>query len=202
MAGRWEHKVKAQKLLRQIHHWASPVIMIPLGLVVVTGLMLMLKKDIDWIQPPTARGVAPSELPQQSFAELFNAAAEVEELGLRSWNDLDRVDVKPDKGVVKFIATNNWEAQLDTSTGEVLQVAYRRSDLIESLHDGSFFAGWTKRFVFLPAGVVLLVMWGTGLYLFALPHLKTWHKARKKRPVLQERPPSEATVKADPSPGA
>ncbi|MEO1041054.1 MAG: PepSY-associated TM helix domain-containing protein [Pseudomonadota bacterium] len=194
--------MKAQKLLRQIHHWASPVIMLPLGLVVVTGVMLMLKKDINWIQPPTARGVAPTELPALSFAELFAAASEVEELRLQTWHDLDRVDVKPDKGVVKFIAANNWEAQIDSSTGEVLQVAYRRSDLIESLHDGSFFAGWTKHFVFLPAGLVLFVMWGTGVYLFALPHVKNWQKAQKKRAALQSQPSPETTVKVDPSPGA
>ncbi|MEM0928022.1 MAG: PepSY-associated TM helix domain-containing protein [Pseudomonadota bacterium] len=173
--------MKPQKLIRQIHHWASPLIMLPLGLVVVTGLMLMLKKDVGWIQPPTARGEAPSAMPSQSFEELFIVAQQIDELELRSWDDLARVDVKPDKGVVKFIAANNWEAQIDTSNGDVLQVAYRRSDLIESLHDGSFFAGWTKKGVFLPSGIALFVMWGTGIYLFALPHIRNWQKARKKR---------------------
>ena len=173
--------MKPQKLIRQIHHWASPLIMLPLGLVVVTGLMLMLKKDITWIQPPTVRGEAPSALPEQSFEELFAIATQIEELDLHAWEDLARVDVKPDKGVVKFIASNNWEAQIDTSSGEVLQVAFRRSDIIESLHDGSFFASWTKKAIFLPSGIVLFAMWGTGIYLFALPHLKNWQKARKKR---------------------
>jgi uncharacterized iron-regulated membrane protein len=170
--------VKPQKLLRQIHHWASPVIMLPLGLVVVTGILLMLKKDIAWIQPPTQRTEAAGELPQQSFSALFDAARSVPELELTSWQELDRVDVKPDKGVVKFVAGNGWEAQIDSATGEVVQVAYRRSDLIESLHDGSFFASWAKLWVFLPSGVVLLVLWGTGIYLFILPH---WKKAQKRR---------------------
>ncbi|MEO1656602.1 MAG: PepSY-associated TM helix domain-containing protein [Pseudomonadota bacterium] len=186
--------MKPQKLIRQIHHWASPLIMLPLGLVVVTGLMLMLKKDIAWIQPPTARGDAPTELPSQSFEELFNVARQVEELDLQAWDDLSRVDVKPDKGVVKFIAANNWEAQIDTATGEVLQVAYRRSDLIESLHDGSFFAGWTKKAIFLPSGVVLFAMWGTGIYLFVLPHFKNWQKARRKRAALDTKRVSETNV--------
>ncbi len=152
--------------------------MLPLGLVIATGILLMLKKEIDWIQPPTQKSEFAGELPSQSFAALFEAAKAVPELELAHWHQLDRVDIKPDKGVVKFVATNGWEAQIDTSTAEVLQVAYRRSDVIESLHDGSFFTSWSKMWVFLPSGAVLLVLWGTGIYLFILPH---WKKAKKRR---------------------
>jgi hypothetical protein len=55
-------------------------------------------------------------------------------------------------------------------------VAYRRSDVIEQIHDGSFFSDAVKLYVFLPTGVFLILMWGTGLYLFLLPRL------RRKRP--------------------
>nr|WP_269815658.1 PepSY-associated TM helix domain-containing protein [Parvularcula mediterranea] len=165
-------------MLRDIHHWASPLVMLPLGLVIATGVLLMLKKDLAWIQPPTQKSEMAGELPQRSFEELFAAAQSVPELELTEWRELDRVDVKPDKGIIKFVASNGWEAQIDGSTGEVLQVAQRRSDLIESLHDGSFFASWTKKWVFLPSGLVLLVLWGSGIYLFVLPH---WKKAQKRR---------------------
>jgi hypothetical protein len=48
----------------------------------------------------------------------------------------------------------------------VLQTAYRRSDLIESIHDGSFLAGdWTKLGLFLPAGVTLLLLWLSGVWM-------------------------------------
>ncbi len=154
--------------------------MLPLGLVIASGLLLMVKKDFSWIQPPTAIGASPAAVPEQGFDELFEVAQGIGELQLESWKDLDRVDVKPGKGIVKFVAANRWEAQIDTETGEVLQVAYRRSDLIESLHDGSFFADEVKRWVFLPSGIVLLVLWGTGIYLFFLPHAKRHAKARGK----------------------
>ncbi|HJS75063.1 MAG TPA: hypothetical protein VJ921_12305 [Vicinamibacteria bacterium] len=62
----------------------------------------------------------------------------------------------------------------------MLQTAYRRSDLIESIHDGSFFAGnWTKLDLFLPTGMVLLLLWGTGLWMFWQPIA-----ARKRRAAL------------------
>lgn len=170
--------MRAKIVLRQVHHWLSPVIVLPLGLVIATGLLLMLKKDLDWIQPPTQRGVDVEAVPAQDFDALFAAARNVPELQLEQWADLDRVDVKPGKGTVKFVAANRWEAQIDLATAEVLQVAYRRSDLIESLHDGSYFSGAVKRFVFLPTGILLLILWGTGLYLFILPHAA---KAAKRR---------------------
>lgn len=173
--------MKPQKFLRQVHYWLSLAVMIPLGVMIVAGLFLMLKKDVDWIQPPTARGAAPGAVPSQNLADLFEAAQQVPELQLLSWTDLARVDVKPGKGVIKFVAQNNWEAQIDTHTADVLQVSYRRSDLIEQLHDGSFFGSGVKLFVFLPTGIVLLVLWGTGIYLFALPQLRKLTKARQRR---------------------
>lgn len=173
--------MKASKLLREVHYWLSLAVMIPLGIMIIAGLFLMLKKDVTWIQPPTARGVAPDAVPAQDFAALFAAAQGVEELALRDWTDLARVDVKPGKGVIKFIAENNWEAQIDTQTGAVLQVALRRSDVIEQIHDGSFFSDGVKLFVFLPAGFVLLILWATGIYLFALPQMRNLEKARKRR---------------------
>ena len=51
---------------------------------------------------------------------------------------VDRIDIRKDKGVVKFIFKNHyWGIQLDGATGKVLSVRSRRSDFIENLHDGS-----------------------------------------------------------------
>lgn len=162
--------------------------MAPLGLVISAGLLLMLKKEIAWIQPPTLEGSAPGAMPQQSVAAMYAAAAAAPELALASWADLARVEARPREGTFKFVAANGWEAQIDAATGEALQIAYRRSDLIESLHDGSFFAGWTKLFWFFPNGIVLLFLWGTGIYLFILPHAK---RAARKRKRVHRGPPAD-----------
>ena len=150
--------MKIGKLLRDIHHWASPIVMLPLGIMIIAGIFLMLKKDIEWIQPATQRSeIASAQVPDTSLAELYAAAA----------------------AIAKFIASNRWEAQIDLVTLDVLSLEYRRSDLFEQIHDGSFFADWIKTFVFLPVGVVLLVLWATGIWLFLEPYLKRWQ--RKKR---------------------
>ena len=109
--------------------------------------------------------------PAIGFAAILDAARGVEEAGIASWDDVDRLDVRPSKGIVKVRAKSRWEVQVDTATGEVVQVAYRRSDLIESIHDGTWFHDGAKLWVFLPAGIVLMGLWVSGVYLWWLPHM-------------------------------
>ncbi len=79
---------------------------------------------------------------------------------------------------MKVLAKNNWEIQLGSITGEVLQVAYRRSDLIGSFHDGSWFGFWAKLGVFLPVALMLLALWLTGLVLFFQLYWVKWRRSR------------------------
>ena len=163
---------------RTLHRWGSIAIALPLLLVIATGLLLQVKKQVTWVQPPTARG---SEVvPTIGFDQILAAAASVDEAGIANWDDVDRLDVRPSKGVVKVRGKSRWEVQVDASTAEVVQVAYRRSDLIESLHDGSFFGDVAKLWIFLPSAIVLLGLWLTGLYLWALPIVMK-RKGRAKR---------------------
>jgi uncharacterized iron-regulated membrane protein len=43
-------------LNRKIHHWGLIIIAVQLAIVLVTGVLLSLKKKSGWIQPPTVRG--------------------------------------------------------------------------------------------------------------------------------------------------
>ncbi len=171
----------ANKLFRDIHHWGSLALMVPLGIMIVAGLFLMLKKDIGWIQPPTQRSaIEVAGPPDTTLLQLYEAAAAIPELEITAWEQFDRIDIRSDRGIAKFIAPNRWEAQIDLVTLEVLSLEYRRSDLFEQIHDGSFFADWMKLYVFLPAGVLLLVLWLTGIWLFFLPHVKRWQRKKKR----------------------
>lgn len=165
---------KFSVLQRRLHRWGSILISLPLLLVVATGILLQLKKDVEWIQPRENKGRS-GEM-AATFDRILQALQAVPEAGVATWADVNRLDVRPDKGMIKVWCRNNWEVQVDTSTAAVLQVAYRRSDLIESLHDGSWFHDAVKRWVFLPAAVILLGLWLTGIYLFILPH---WVRLRR-----------------------
>lgn len=80
--------------------------------------------------------------------------------------------------MLKIRARSSWEIQIDGNSGAILQVAYRRSDLIESIHDGSFFGDSVKLWVFLPSALILTGLWVTGMVLFFQPRIV---KARKRR---------------------
>jgi uncharacterized iron-regulated membrane protein len=148
--------VKLQTLFRKVHHWGSIIIALPLVIMIGAGSLLMLKKEFEWIQPPSQKGIAHSEVPMASMQSLFDAALSVEKAGFTTW-----------------------EVQVDTHSAKVLQVAERRSDVIEAIHDGSYFAEWVKLWVFLPAGLILFVLWITGLYLFVQTEIKKWSNRRR-----------------------
>jgi len=161
---------------RKGHRWGAIVVALPFLLVISTGLLLQLKKEWAWVQPPTTRGKG--KTPEITLEAILAAARSVPEAEITGWPDVDRLDLQPGRGIVKVQARNRWEVQVDLQTGEVLQVAYRRSDVIESLHDGSWFADRAKLWVFLPVAVIVLGLWVTGIYLFFLPYAVRWSRRR------------------------
>ena len=164
-------------LNRKIHYWGSIIITIPLLLVIASGILLLLKKDAEWIQPGTVEGRS-ADVPTVTFASLVESSMKVKEAGVASWTDIKRIDIQPGKGMAKVISNSNYEIQVDTQTGEILQVAYRRSDIIESLHDGTYFHESVKYLVSLPSGIILFVLLISGVILFFQPYLV---KAKRRR---------------------
>ncbi len=172
---------------RKCHRWGAILIAIPFLLVIVTGILLQLKKELSWVQPPTQRGQG--KTPTISLDKILEAASSRSEAEVKSWEDIERVDIQPSRGVAKVQARSRWEIQVDLKTGEVLQVAYRRSDIIESLHDGSWFHDRAKVWVFLPVAVIVLGLWFTGIYLFFLPYRVRWNRRKSNRESLNPSKP-------------
>ncbi len=170
----------ARRDLRKIHRWGAILIALPFLIVLISGLILQVKKEFNWIQPPAKTGV--SDIPTVSFDQILETVKEVPEAEISSWDDIDRLDVRPSDGIVKVRSNNNYEIQVDTETAEVLQVAFRRSDIIEAMHDGSWFHDSAKLWIFLPSAVVVTVLWITGIYLYFLP----FFAKRKNRKRLEK----------------
>lgn len=156
-------------LTRKLHRWGAIITAIPLLIVILSGLLLQVKKQVEWVQPASQKGsVTEGEFPT-SLQSLLTVAKSVPEAEIASWSDVDRIDVRPTKGIAKIQCKNRWELQVDLATLQILSSTYRRSDLIESFHDGSFFSDSAKLWVFLPNALVLLALWGTGMWLWYLP---------------------------------
>jgi uncharacterized iron-regulated membrane protein len=164
-------------LNRKVHYWASAFIALPLLVMILSGLLLQAKKQSAWVQPPEQRGTGRE--PRISLDLLLASLRQVPDMHVATWDDVNRIDLRPGRGIAKAWLQNGYEIQVDLGTGRVLHVAYRRSDLIESIHDGSFFGGdWTKLGLFLPTGLTLLLLLCGGLWMFWIPF---W--AKRKRAV-------------------
>jgi len=177
MAERLLLKMSFTRINRKIHKWGSILLAAPLIIIIITGILLLLRKEFAAIQPPSQIGIGHS--PSISFEKILQIARSVPETEISDWQDIARLDVRPNKGIVKLRTENSWEIQIDTQTGDVLQVAYRRSDWLESLHDGTFFHKNANLWLMLPTGIILLALWLTGLYLFIYPYIKKYSNKNK-----------------------
>jgi hypothetical protein len=145
---------------------------VPLTALVVlssgTGILLGWKKHSDVLQPPLRRGTSLEARDWQPFHVVSSAAEE----GLRAHlgaapGPIDRLDVRPSKGVVKVLFRDGfWEVQVDLATGKVLSVNRRASDFIETLHDGSILGEGARVVVSSVLGLGLLALSASGLWLW------------------------------------
>lgn len=173
---------KQAKILRSFRKWhritASFTFFI-IFLITVTGILLAWKKHSgSAIQPETQRGTSVEMgtwLPLDSLETLAISALKKHDPDLSA--KLDRIDVRPDKGVLKFSFVEHYlEIQLDGATGEVLYIGKRFSDLIEQIHDGSIVdrvlnwkGDWFKLSYSNIAGWALLIFTITGVWLWYGP---------------------------------
>lgn len=149
-----------------------------------TGVLLGWKKHSRTIQPPTVKGESLDVNSYLSISQLSILAekALIEELQAKEQIspqkttkiNIDRIDVRPSKGMVKVLFDhNNWEVQLDASNGKVLSIDRRHSDWIESLHDGSIIS---QNFKFVSMNLL-----GFGLILLILAGFWLWYGPKQIR---------------------
>lgn len=160
--------------LRKFRVWHRSIGIVVSLLVIIsasTGILLALKKEVNTLQPPTQKGIS-NDLsdwkPIHQLAEIAQEALAEETMDIST--SIDRVDVRPSKGIVKVLFEEAWwEVQVDGKSGEVLSIAKRHSDWIEALHDGSIISNGFKLISMNFLGFGLLLMVITGLWLWYGP---------------------------------
>ena len=172
--------MKPLKFFWNTHKWIG----LTLGLVflnlAITGFFLLLKKDYDWIQPPSQQAAVGELKDCISIRQLFDVVLAEKHPDFRSVDDIDRVDFRPDKRLHKVKSKHNYtEIQVCAVTGAVLSTDVRNSDWIEQIHDGSFFAAWTHDWLMPTVACGLLFMVGSGTYIWMSPILSK--RRRRKR---------------------
>lgn len=126
---------------RKIHRLTGFYLFAFLLIVAITGILLGWKKNsFGIISADNHVGTTVSTnqwLPVFELNEIANQQLKLHTNHAIS-TALDRIDISPDKGQIKFIYKNNYYAiQLDGANGNLLLVEYRLADLLENIHDGS-----------------------------------------------------------------
>lgn len=167
-----------------MHRWFGLSLALLLSISAITGVLLALKKEINLLQPTTQKGESTdlsSWMPLEELQTLAEHALR-KHLGILLMdNRVDRIDVRPGKGVIKVLFEKEyWEVQMDGKTGEVLSVARRHSDWIEALHDGSIISDGFKLVSMNVLGWGVLFLIFTGIWLWGIPRLlRKWKKGNR-----------------------
>ena len=166
------------RIVRKIHRTAGVCLFAVFILVACTGLLLGWKKHTGGlILPKTHRGttaVIAQWLPTDS---LHKIACEIvrDSVSQNISLELERIDYRPDKGMVKFVFVEGyWGIQLDCATGKLLHIGRRWSDLVENIHDGSVLDnifGTNNQQIKL----VCTTLTGTALLTFAVTGFWLWY---------------------------
>jgi len=164
--------VRSVRQFRVYHKYVGIILAVLLFVSALTGLLLGWKKDAAWIQPPTQKGATQDLVEWIPLDQLASLAQEAlyTEYPAQTGNEIDRLDVRPSKGMAKVLFTDGyWEVQIDGTTGAILSIDKRYSDFIEHLHDGSIISDGFKLVSMNVLGLGLTLMIITGLWLWYGP---------------------------------
>ncbi|MEO1262142.1 MAG: PepSY-associated TM helix domain-containing protein [Bacteroidota bacterium] len=134
---RTEALAQSTRRYRRLHKWLALPLFLFMFIIGATGVLLGWKKQADFT-PPTQRGISDQADNWISLKAIQSIARQyaTDSLGLAP--DINRIDVRPGKGVAKILfETHYTELQVDLTTGKIVSHEKRWNDFIEHLHDGT-----------------------------------------------------------------
>ena len=172
------------KLARKLHRTTGALLFIFFFIVASTGLLLGWKKHSGGIILPKSFEGSSLEMKDWLPVDVLHrkaAAIAREQISPNISLELERIDFRPDKGMVKFVFVEDfWGVQLDCATGELLHIERRRSDFIEKVHDGSILDYWIDS----GEGYIKLfytTVMGSALLLFTISGFWLWYGPKRFR---------------------
>jgi len=172
--------MRVYRYFRKTHKWVGILLSVVFLNSAITGILLLEKKEFAWIQPPTLTGAEGKVEDFISTRKLVEIVLSCGGTNFRSLEDIDRIDFRPGNRVFKVQSRHNYaEIQVDAVTGEILSTAWRPSDMLEDMHDGSYYADWLHATLMPVAGGGLVLLTVSGLYLWLAAWLRKRRQQRK-----------------------
>jgi uncharacterized iron-regulated membrane protein len=161
------------RVFRKWHRIISLFIAVPFSITLISGLIMTTRSFNTWVQPDYP--VFKAEL-KLSFADVLKISQGVSEAGIKNWNDVSQIDIRPATGNIRVRSKiNYWEIQINGETGAITSSAPRRQSFLSSLHEGAYFGSFVRYGLFLPSALGILFLMVSGMYLaikFYIPLLK------------------------------
>jgi len=133
-------QAKTIRSFRKVHRIMGATLFVFFFIISISSLLLGWKKNSFGILLSKTQQGTSSELkkwlPLDSLHKMASTYL-VDNISSDASLKIERIDVRKNKGVVKFIFANFYGVQLDGATGKLLFIERRRSDFIEAIHDGS-----------------------------------------------------------------
>lgn len=175
-----KRQAKLLRIFRKVHRTTGAALFVFFFFISITGLLLGWKKHSGGLIMSESYKGASSDLTHWLPLHRLNTMANaylLETVSPELSTEIDRIDIYKDKGMIKFVYVDHiWGLQLDGTTGKLLHVERRYSDLIENIHDGSildYYLGTSNKqikvFYTSIMGMALLVFTVTGFWLWYGP---------------------------------
>ncbi len=174
-----QKQAKTLRTFRKIHRITGAMLFVFFFFISVSGILLGWKKHSgNLILEKTHQGTSSNLHQWLPLDSLHTIATKTitDSISPHISNQIDRIDVRKDKGIVKFTFEEHfWGLQLDGVTGKLLVIEQRRSDVIEKIHDGSILDyylgtnGQIKLVYSTIMGFALLIFTITGFWLWYGP---------------------------------
>jgi hypothetical protein len=185
MANKLKSTVRATRTYRKIHKWLAVPLFLFMFFFGTTGFLLGWKKQTNLL-PPTQKGAQIQADKWLTIDSLQQIAVQFAEDSLHRSGVIDRIDIRPQKGIAKFIFENHFtELQIDCSTGEVLSVGQKTSDIIEKIHDGSIIDYFIKVDQD-PFKLAYTTMASLGLVLLSISGFWMWYNPKRIKKMKQQ----------------
>ena len=179
-----QNQAKLLRLFRKIHRTTGACLFVFFFVVSLTGLLLGWKKHSSGlILSKSHEGTSTDLKDWLPIDSLHKNACKIlhDSISAKLSLRLNRIDIRQDKGMVKFTFLDHfWGLQLDGTTGQLLHIERRRSDFIESLHDGSIldhYFGTDHEQIKL----VYTSVMGVALFVFTITGFWLWYGPKRMR---------------------
>ncbi len=179
-----KNQAKLLRTSRKIHRTTGALLFVFFFFIAVSGVILGWKKQSGgYILPKSQIGTSTNLKDWLPVDRLHHNACTIlrDSIAQDISLELDKIEIVQHKGMAKFVFKENfWEIQIDGATGRLLQIAPRRSDLIENIHDGSIlddYFGITSDTIKLAYTTVM----GGALLVFTITGFWLWYGPKRMR---------------------